>query len=309
MSNEVLENNEKRLNKVDFIFTIEVNNANPNGDPLMENMPRIDGNGYGMISDVCIKRKIRNRMQDLGEEIFIKSAEREDEYASLEEKFIKSIDSIGKDVSGKDDSGKDFSDKEVASLACKKWLDIRTFGHVVTYKKAFESKSGNRSIGIRGPVSISIAKSILPITITSMQITKSVNGQQQKEGKIASDTMGMKHFVEHAVYIVTGSVNSYIASKTGFNEKDLEILKECISTLFENDASSARPDGSMIVRDLYWITHSSPLGDMSSAKLRSCIKYVKDEDKVGDKYEDYKIEFDDSEIDEKKIAVLHLSLE
>ena len=193
-------------NKIDFIFTIEVQGANPNGDPLTSNMPRVDNRGFGEISDVCLKRKIRNRMQDLGNEIFVKSLDRSDDgFISLQKRFEAEFQ-------------KDQTDEEVEKKANEKWMDIRFFGQVFTYQ--------NRSLGIRGPVSISLGKSIEPIETTTMQITKSISGMEPKNGKTRSaDTMGTKHFVDYGIYIVNGSINCYFAEKTGLDEKDVEVLK------------------------------------------------------------------------------------
>ncbi|WP_311531254.1 type I-C CRISPR-associated protein Cas7/Csd2 [uncultured Anaerococcus sp.] len=269
-------------NKIDFIFTIEVKGANPNGDPLSGNMPRIDNRGFGIISDVCLKRKIRNRMQDMGHEIFVQAQDRsEDGFNSLEKRFENSFPSKDK-----------IKDEQVIEEANNKWMDVRTFGQVMTYQK--------RSIGIRGPVSISVAKSIDPIDISTMQITKSVNGMEPKSGKTRStDTMGSKHFVEYGVYIVNGSANVYFSEKTGFNEKDLEVLKEAIRTLFINDMSSARPDGSMQVKDIYWFTHSSKIGDVSSGKIKDLIEYNNHPlEKLEKTYNDYEIKLKDNELKE-----------
>lgn len=129
---------------------------------------------------------------------------------------------------------------------------------MVRYKVLWSSiHLPKRALGIRGPVSISIAKSIEPIEITTMQITKSISGMEPAAGKTRSaDTMGTKHFVDHGVYVVNGSINSYFAEKTGFDQGDVETIKECIKTLFLNDVSSARPDGSMEVKDIFGsITH------------------------------------------------------
>lgn len=266
-------------NKVDFIFTIKVEGANPNGDPLAGNMPRIDSRGYGEISDVCIKRKIRNRMQDMGHEIFVKSENRSDDgFNSLESRFASKFD-------------KKSTNQEIEEKSCEYWLDVRSFGHVVTYLK--------KSVGIRGPVSISIAKSVEPTTITTMQITKSVNGKETEEGKRASDTIGSKHYIDYAVYVVNGSINAYFAEKTGFDEKDLEVLKEAIRTLFINDVSSSRPDGSMEVKDIYWINHSSKIGDVSSGKLKDMLIYDLDNEENKDKkYEDYNFRLDEEKLKE-----------
>lgn len=264
--------------KVDFIFTIEVAGANPNGDPLTGNMPRIDGRGFGEISDVCLKRKIRNRMQDMGHDIFVKAAERSDDgFNSLEGRFNASFD-------------KEVSDEDAAEQANEKWMDIRSFGQVFTYQK--------RALGIRGPVSISIGKSVDPIETTTMQITKSVSGMEPKAGKSRSaDTMGSKHYVDWGVYVVNGSVNCYLAEKTGFDEEDLKVLKECIRTLFVNDVSAARPDGSMEVKDIYWFNHSSKVGDISSGKIKDLLLH--DELSVGamkPRYEDYNFRLDEEKL-------------
>lgn len=256
-------------NKVDFIMTIEVNNANPNGDPLAGNTPRIDSKGYGEISDVCIKRKIRNRMQDEGYEIFVKSRERQDDgFNSLEERYNEFF-------KGEKDNlvvEKGFNEK---------WIDVRTFGQVITYEK--------KSIGIRGPVSISIGKSLSPIDITTMQIVRSTNGMEAKsQSGRSSDTMGTKHYVEYGVYAIYGSVNCFFAEKTGFDKDDLEVLKESLRTLFINDSSSARPEGSMEVKEIFWFEHSSKLGNVSSAKIRELVTWDKS-DSEKDKYEDYNV--------------------
>ena len=276
-------------NKVDFIFTIEVRGANPNGDPLTGNMPRIDNRGFGEISDVCIKRKIRNRMQDLGHDVFVKSLDRSDDgFRSLEKRF-------DAEFTAKQ------SDEEVEEKACEKWLDMRSFGHVITYQK--------RSLGIRGPVSISIAKSLEPIETTTMQITKSINGMESA-GR-ASDTMGTKHFVDYGVYVVNGSINCYFAEKTGFDEEDVQILKECIQTLFINDVSSARPDGSMEVKDIYWFQHSSKIGDVSSGKIKDLLVYEPiSSENLKTSYQDYKIGLDQEKLkgyQEKGLKLDHLT--
>ena len=256
-------------NKVDFIMTIEVNNANPNGDPLAGNNPRIDSKGYGEISDVCIKRKIRNRMQDEGYEIFVKSRERQDDgFNSLEERYNEFF-------KGEKDNlvvEKGFNEK---------WIDVRTFGQVITYEK--------KSIGIRGPVSISIGKSLSPIDITTMQIVRSTNGMEAKsQSGRSSDTMGTKHYVEYGVYAIYGSVNCFFAEKTCFDKDDLEVLKESLRTLFINDSSSARPEGSMEGKEIFWFEHSSKLGNVSSAKIRELVTWDKS-DSEKDKYEDYNV--------------------
>ena len=237
-------------NKIDFTVIVKVTNANPNGDPLNGNRPRTTYTGHGEISDVCIKRKIRNRLQDMGEEIFVQSDDRKtDEYKSLSERASANITDYK-------------SNDEYAKSACEKWIDVRTFGQVFAFKKSKDKKDGI-SVGVRGPVSIHQAVSCSPVDITSMQITKSVNGEPAGDVK-GSDTMGTKHFVEFGLYRVKGSVNVQMAEKTGFSEEDAEKLKEALRTLFINDASSARPDGSMEVVSVYWWRHNNKIGQYSS---------------------------------------------
>lgn len=243
-------------NKIDFAVLVSVTNANSNGDPLDGNRPRINSEGFGEISDVCIKRKIRNRMQDLGNKVFVQSEDRcDDGYGSLSER----ASSVIKSIKDRD---------EAAKKACETWLDVRSFGQVF----AFKDQQG-ASAGVRGPVSVHQAVSVSPIDIESMQITKSVNGEKKAKGENrASDTMGMKHFVRFGLYLVKGSINVQLAEKTGFSEADADIIKECLRTLFVNDASSARPDGSMEVVKVFWWQHNCKDGQYSSAKVHRSLK-------------------------------------
>lgn len=241
--------------KIDFAVVFTAANANPNGDPLNGNRPRETFEGYGEISDVCIKRKIRNRLQDMGENIFVKSDERcDDGFDSLRSRAencaaLKSIT-----------NGKKTDRDEYAKAACAEWIDVRSFGQV------FAFKGSDVSVGVRGPVSINQAISVDPIDVVSLQITKSVNSESGKQSK-SSDTMGMKHMVEFGMYIAKGSINCQLAEKTGFTDEDAEKIKQALITLFENDSSSARPDGSMEVCRVYWWKHGCKTPKYSSAKV------------------------------------------
>lgn len=263
-------------NKIDFEALVMVNDANPNGDPLNGNRPRETYDGYGEISDVCIKRKIRNRLQDMGENIFVQSDESStDGYKSLADR-ARNNEVMKNALKTKDQDA-------YAKEACKTWIDVRTFGQV------FAFKDNSVSVGVRGPVSVHSAFSVLPVTIDSMQITKSVNSETKE--KKSSDTMGMKHKVHSALYVVKGSINHQLAEKTGFSDEDAEKIREALRTLFVNDSSSARPDGSMEVRRLYWWKHNCPMGQYSSAKVH---RLVKIEPKTEDPkvFEDYEITVD-----------------
>lgn len=242
-------------NKIDFTLLITAKNANPNGDPLNGNRPRENYDGLGEISDVCIKRKIRDRLQDMGEKIFVQSDERcDDGFDSLRAR------AEGNEALKAISKGKNTDRDEYAKTACAEWIDVRSFGQV------FAFKGDSVSVGVRGPVSIQQAVSVSPVDIVSMQITKSVNSESGKEGK-ASDTMGMKHRVEFGLYVINGSINCQLAEKTGFTDEDAEKIKQALLHLFENDSSSARPDGSMEVCRLYWWKHEGKTPKYSSAKV------------------------------------------
>jgi CRISPR-associated protein Csd2 len=252
--------------KYDFAVILSVINANPNGDPLNGNRPRTNYESVGEISDVCLKRKIRNRLMQMGESILVQSLDNSsDEYKSIKSRI---------DGSGLKTDAKDFK-----QLACKQWYDVRAFGQIFPFKG--KAKGDGVSIPVRGPVSVHTAFSLEPVTITSTQITKSTNLEDTKDGKRGSDTMGMKHRVDYGIYAFYGSINSQLASDetgTGFTDEDAEKLKAALVTLFENDASSARPDGSMEVKKIIWWQHSCPSGDISSAKVHRSIIIEKNGD-------------------------------
>lgn len=277
-------------NKIDFAVVIAVQHANPNGDPLNGNRPRETYDGYGEISDVCLKRKIRNRMMDMGKSIFVQSDDKKnDTYNSLEQraKSNTEIKKIIKEAYKNRD--------QIEEIACRTWMDVRSFGQVFAFGKTTKNNSTDDStkgvsIGVRGPVSIHPAFSVSPVEMTSLQITKSVNGKD--ENKISSDRIGMKHRVDFGVYVTYGSINCQLAEKTGFTAEDAEVIKESLKTLFENDASSARPEGSMAVVKLYWWKHNSKTGQYSSAKVHRTLHVVAEKE-VPKNIEDYKIYHDE----------------
>lgn len=261
-------------NKIDFAVILRVKNANPNGDPLNGNRPRTDYSNFGEMTDVSIKRKIRDRLlerwiadgkQDDGNMIFVQSDDRKaDEAKSLRAR----AESVLGNALGTD---------KTASLACSKWIDVRSFGQLFALKsnkKAGKKKEDGSeddgdtgvSIGIRGPVTVQSAFSVEPIDITSTQITKSVSGEGDGT-KRGSDTMGMKHRVDHGVYVFYGSMNPQLAEKTVFTDADAEAIKQVLPRLFENDESSARPAGSMEVLKVIWWKHNCKSGQYSSAKV------------------------------------------
>ncbi len=266
-------------NKIDFAVLLTVSKANPNGDPFSGNRPREDYEGYGEISDVCIKRKIRNRLQDMGERVFVQSSDRSDDGAKSLRERAENNPEIKKAQKAKDS-------ERYAKIACETWIDVRAFGQV------FAFKSDSVSVGVRGPVSIRTAESVSPIDISTMQITKSVNGDTSE--KKASDTMGSKNRVEFGLYVIRGSINHQLAEKTGFSDEDAEKIKQALISLFENDCSSARPEGSMEVKNVYWWKHNCEMGQYSSAKVQRTLSItVKDGVDSPKSFEDYIISTND----------------
>jgi CRISPR-associated protein Csd2 len=261
-------------NKIDFAVVFSVNGANPNGDPLNGNRPRTNYDGLGELSDVCIKRKIRNRLMEAGKAIFVQSDDNKvDDYPSLRSRAEGELIAEMKD------------EKKFREEACKKWIDVRAFGQVFAYK----GDGGGVSIGIRGPVSIHSAFSVAPVSVSSIQITKSVSGEGEGAKK-ASDTMGMKHRVDHGLYVSYGAINPQLASKTWFEDGDAKAIKNALEHLFDNDASSARPEGSMEVVAVFWWQHNVKHGQYSSAVVHRTLS-VDPKDGITDpkKIEDYSI--------------------
>lgn len=262
-------------NKIDFVAIVSANHCNPNGDPLADNRPRTDSEGYGLMTSVCIQRKIRNRLQDAGYPIFVQMAERAtDGYKSLADR--------AKGVIGNSKDKQAFLKK-----ACETYMDVRTFGQVF----AFGGKD-SASCSVTGPVSIHIATSVVPVEVNSMKITKSVNGNTPKKDADAkaSDTFGMKHSITHGLYVIKGAMNVQRAEKTGFTEDDANAVLEALRTLFVNDATSARPDGSMEVCKLYVWRHNCKDGQYSSAKIHNSLTIApKDPNSLPKSIEDYDV--------------------
>ncbi len=250
-------------NKIDFALIFTAKNANPNGDPLGGNRPRTTSDGFGEVSDVCLKRKLRNRLQELNNEIFVQMDENNnDGKKSLSDRFNDFLAILTKE---------DQKIKEVvAAKACEKWVDVRSFGQVFAFKKVKDTSEV--SLGVRGPVTIQSAFSVEPIIIESIQITKSVNSETTTDGKKDSSTMGMKHRVNRATYVTYGSISPQLAEKTGFSEADAALIKQALVSIFEGDESSARPSGSMQVLQVAWFVHNNKSGQYSSMKVHNSVR-------------------------------------
>ena len=263
----------KQNYKVDFMGLISVSHANPNGDPLCGGRPRIDSAGYGLITDVCLKRKLRNRLLEMNTPIFVSPPDHDTDTLEHRASEISCTDK-----------------HEYARAACKRWFDVRGFGQVFSF-------AGRRStVSVRGPVTIQHAFSVDPIAIEELPITRCINSSSPK--KRAPDTLGFRSYVQYGLYIMKGSVCASLAEKTGFSEQDCIRFRNALLDIFTNDASSARPDGSMTLERLYWWNHHSACGDYSSASVFNTIHIRK---KVGI---DTPMRFSDYDITETHLAGL-----
>jgi CRISPR-associated protein Csd2 len=212
--------------------------------------------------------KKKEDRKEKGQAVFVQSDDRKyDDFKSLK---ARAEAELGKDLGG----------AETVQKACEAWIDVRTFGQLFAFKKDKKGKKKEdgesegdtgTSIGIRGPVTIQSAFSIEPVSVSSTQITKSVNAEETKGDKKGSDTMGMKHRVDSGIYVTYGSMNPQLAERTGFSNEDAAVIKEILPNLFENDASSARPEGSMAVQKVIWWEHNCKSGQYSSAKVHKTL--------------------------------------
>lgn len=280
-------------NRYEFVVLFDVENGNPNGDPDAGNLPRIDPeSGYGIVTDVCLKRKIRNYVETVKEEeagyqIYIKedvplnrSDSKAYEYLNTNEKDIKDLKKKDPEV-----------DRKIRDFMCRNFFDIRTFGAVMTTFVKAALNCGQ----VRGPVQIGFARSIDPIVSQEVTITRvAITTEQDAENK--KTEMGRKSIVPYALYRAEGYISANLARKvTGFSEDDLEMLWEAIINMFEIDHSAAR--GKMAVRELIIFKHSKELGDCPAYKLFDAVE-VKRNDEVlyPRQYRDYSVTIHEEQI-------------
>ena len=272
-------------NRYDFVILFDVENGNPNGDPDAGNMPRVDPEtGYGLVTDVCLKRKIRNYVETLKEDahgyrIYIKDG------TPLNRSDNEAIAALGikEDLKAakKADPG---IDRKLQQYMCESYFDIRTFGAVMTTFVKGALNCGQ----VRGPVQLTFARSIDPVVPQEVTITRvAITTEADAENK--GTEMGRKHIIPYALYRAEGYVSANLARKTtGFSEEDLQLLWQAILNMFENDHSAAR--GKMAVRELIVFKHDSELGNAPSYKLFDAVEVKRKEDVVYPrKYQDYTV--------------------
>lgn len=260
-------------NRYEFVVLFEVENGNPNGDPDAGNLPRIDPeSGYGIVTDVCLKRKIRNYVETVKEDakgykIYIKEdipLNRSDneayQYLGTTDKDVKELKKKDPDV-----------DRKIRDFMCMNFFDIRTFGAVMTTFVKAALNCGQ----VRGPVQLGFARSVDPIMSQEVTITR-VAITTEKDAEHKSTEMGRKNIVPYALYRSEGYISANLARKTtGFSEDDLELLWEAIINMFEIDHSAAR--GKMAVRELIVFKHSKELGDCPAYRLFDAVEVKKQE--------------------------------
>jgi len=270
---------EELKNRIDFVYIFDVQDGNPNGDPDAGNLPRVDAEtGMGLVTDVCLKRKVRNYVQvakecSEGYDIFIK------EKAILNNLI---------DAAYEDEKVKKVIDKEkmteARSVMCMKYYDIRTFGAVMS--------TGKNAGQVRGPIQFTFARSIDPIAAMEHSITRMAVATEKEAEKQGGDnrTMGRKATVPYGLYVCHGFISANLAKQTGFSEEDLDLFWEALKNMFDVDRSAAR--GLMSAQKLIIFKHDSVLGNAPANKLFDLVKIEKKCDGAPRKYKDYEVTID-----------------
>ena len=261
-------------NRIDFVYIFDVQDGNPNGDPDAGNLPRVDAEtGMGLVTDVCLKRKVRNYVQVAkecvaGYDIFIKE---------------KAVLNTLIDAAHEEDTVKTASDKTSAArdLMCKKYFDIRTFGAVMS--------TGKNAGQVRGPIQFTFARSVDPIAAMEHSITRMAVATEKEAEKQGGDnrTMGRKATVPYGLYVCHGFISANLAKQTGFSEEDLNLFWDALKNMFDVDRSAAR--GLMSAQKLIVFKHESVLGNAPANKLFDLVKIEKVCDGAPRKFEDYKV--------------------
>lgn len=287
------------LNKrYDFVYFFDVKDGNPNGDPDAGNLPRVDAEtGHGLVTDVCLKRKVRNYIGLLkGDqppyEIYVK------EKAILNNQHARAYQALGIDLS-KDEGKRKGGDKtdEARAWMCRNFYDIRTFGAVMS--------TGINCGQVRGPVQLTFARSVEQVVSSEHSITRMAVATEAEAEKQGGDnrTMGRKFTVPYGLYRTHGFVSAPLAKQTGFSQEDLELFWEALRNMFENDRSAAR--GLMSARRLVIFEHSSPMGTASAQDLFDRVKAERatDPSKAAREFSDYRVTLDGKELREFRTEV------
>lgn len=264
-------------NRYDFVYIFDVQDGNPNGDPDAGNLPRMDAEtGMGLVTDVCLKRKVRNYVQIAkgqanGYDIFIKE---------------KAVLNVLIDKAHDDSEVKAAKDKTEAArlFMCKNYYDIRTFGAVMS--------TGKNAGQVRGAIQLTFARSVDPVTIAEHTITRMAVATEKEAEKQGGDnrTMGRKATVPYGLYVCHGFISASLANQTGFSDEDLELFWDALKNMFDVDHSAAR--GLMSAQKLIVFKHDSVLGNAPANKLFDLVKIRKSCDGTPRSFDDYTVKID-----------------
>lgn len=268
-------------NRIDFVYIFDVQDGNPNGDPDAGNLPRVDAEtGMGLVTDVCLKRKVRNYVQVAkgctdGYDIFIKE---------------KAVLNTLIDAAHEEENVKNATDKTSAArdIMCKKYFDIRTFGAVMS--------TGKNAGQVRGPIQFTFARSVDPIAAMEHSITRMAVATEKEAEKQGGDnrTMGRKATVPYGLYVCHGFISANLAQQTGFSEEDLVLFWDALKNMFDIDRSAAR--GLMSAQKLIVFKHESVLGNAPANKLFDRVRIEKKCDGAPRKFSDYEVTIDDKNL-------------
>ena len=261
-------------NRIDFVYIFDVKDGNPNGDPDAGNLPRVDAEtGMGLVTDVCLKRKVRNYVQVAkdfsdGYDIFIKE---------------KAVLNNSIDAAHEEDSVKSAKDKTIAAreIMCKKYYDVRTFGAVMS--------TGKNAGQVRGPIQMTFARSVDPIAAAEHSITRVAVATEKEAEKQGGEnhTMGRKATVPYGLYVCHGFISANLAKQTGFSEEDLELFFDALKNMFDVDRSASR--GLMSAQKLIVFRHDSVLGNAPANKLFDLVQIKKKTEDVPRSFKDYEV--------------------
>ena len=277
-------------NRYDFVLLFDVQNGNPNGDPDAGNLPRVDAEtGLGLVTDVCLKRKVRNYVglahsEEPPFDIYVK------EKAILNQQHEKAYKAIGAEDELKSDKKRKGGDKvaEARDWMCQNFFDVRTFGAVMS--------TGINCGQVRGPVQMTFARSIEPVVTLEHSITRMAVATEKEAEKQDGDnrTMGRKFTIPYGLYRSHGFISAHLARQTGFGDNDLALLWQSLSQMFEHDRSAAR--GEMAARGLYVFKHESQLGNAPAHQLFDRITVDRTTDGPARNFSDFKVQVDDSKL-------------
>ena len=278
-------------NRIDFVYIFDVQDGNPNGDPDAGNLPRVDAEtGMGLVTDVCLKRKVRNYVQVAkagvaGDDILVKSKEISGEEVFINGEIRKAYNDIGIELKVKD-KAKPEQVESGRKRMCEKFYDVRTFGAVLS--------TGANAGQVRGAIQLTFARSVDPIVSEEHALTVCAARDEDKPYDSQVGIQGRKATVPYGLYVCHGFISANLAKQTGFSEEDLDLFWEALKNMFDVDRSAAR--GLMSARKLIVFKHDSVLGNAPANQLFDLVKVEKNTSDAPSSYKDYMVTVDESKL-------------